>query len=75
MYGWLNVGSLLLGLAALIIPVIIIVRYKKTGNRNQPVLYTTSMCACALSLFFRYATMTIWLKLKTGRHFPIPRRR
>lgn len=52
MYGWLNVGSLLLGLAALIIPVIIIVRYKKRGNRNQPVLYTESMCACALSLFF-----------------------
>ena len=53
MYSWLNVGSLLLGLTALVIPVIIIVRYKKTGNRNQPVLYGASMCACALSLFFQ----------------------
>ena len=69
MYGWLNVGSLLLGLAALIPPVIIIVRYKRRGNRNQPVLYTTSMCACDYFVsVFRYATMTIWLKLKTGRH-------
>ena len=64
MYGWLNVGSLLLGLAALIIPVIIIVRYKKTGNRNQPVLYTTSMCACALSLFFQICNNDHLVKIK-----------
>ncbi|WP_455617122.1 hypothetical protein [Eisenbergiella sp.] len=64
MYGWLNVGSLLLGLAALIIPVIIIVRYKKTGNRNQSVLYTTSMCACALSLFFQICYNDHLVKIK-----------
>ena len=64
MYGWLNVGSLLLGLAALIIPVIIIVRYKKRGNRNQPVLYTESMCACALSLFFQICNNDHLVKIK-----------
>ncbi len=52
MYGWLNVGSLLLGLIALIIPVIIIVRYKKTGNRNQPVLYASEYVRlCFVSVF------------------------
>ena len=64
MYGWLNVGSLLLGLMALIIPIIIIVRYKKTGNGNQPVLYAASMCACALSLFFQICYNDHLVKIK-----------
>ena len=64
MYSWLNVGSLLLGLTALVIPVIIIVRYKKTGNRNQPVLYGASMCACALSLFFQICYSDHLVKIK-----------
>lgn len=64
MYSWLNVGSLLLSLTALVIPVIIIVRYKKTGNRNQPVLYGASMCACALSLFFQICYSDHLVKIK-----------
>lgn len=64
MYSWLNVGSLLLGLTALVIPVIIIVRYKKTGNRKQPVLYGASMCACALSLFFQICYSDHLVKIK-----------
>ena len=54
----------LLGLTALVIPVIIIVRYKKTGNRNQPVLYGASMCACALSLFFQICYSDHLVKIK-----------
>ena len=75
MYSWLNVGSLLLGLTALVIPVIIIVRYKKTGTETSR-FYMERVCVpVPCPCFFRYATVIIWSKLRTGQHFLIPRRR
>lgn len=42
-YGWLNVGSLILGLVAWFIPVVSIVRYKKRKTKFPFVLPLLSM--------------------------------
>lgn len=47
---WLNVGSLVLGLIAWILPVVNIVRFKKPNKRNWIVLSMMSISACAASL-------------------------
>lgn len=53
MYGWLNVGSLVLGLIAWILPVVNLRRYKKHDCRNWAVLSITSLSACAISVCFQ----------------------
>lgn len=53
MIGWLNIGSILLGLIAWILPVINLMRNKKHENKNWGVLSVISISACAISLSFQ----------------------
>ncbi|MDT8860835.1 hypothetical protein N0O92_11395 [Alkalihalobacillus sp. MEB130] len=51
--GWLNVGSLLLGLVAWILPFISLTKNKKQANQNWVTLSFVSFTACAISLCFQ----------------------
>lgn len=53
MFGWLNVGSLVLGLIAWILPVVSLMRYKQGGHRNWATFSIMSVSACAISLYFQ----------------------
>ncbi len=53
MMGWLNLGSLLLGLIAWILPVVSLLRNNKRENKSWIAFSILSMCACAISLFFQ----------------------
>ncbi len=53
MIGLLNLGSLLLGLAAWILPVVNLMRFKNHNHRNWVALSITSISACAVSLCFQ----------------------
>ncbi|CEI81744.1 MULTISPECIES: hypothetical protein [Oceanobacillus] len=55
MIGLLNIGSLLLGLVAWILPVIILTRYDKNNPKNWAAFSLASMSACAISLCFQLA--------------------
>lgn len=52
MIAWLNLGSLVLGLIAWILPAINIARYEKR-SRNWITLSMISLNACSISLFFQ----------------------
>ena len=52
-YGWFNVGSLVLGLVAWLIPFTSIVRYKKRKTKSPLILSLLSMGACAIALWFQ----------------------
>lgn len=52
-YGWLNVGSLLLGLISWILPIINIIRYISGNQKNWITLSILSMGACIISLWFQ----------------------
>jgi len=52
-YGLLNLGSLLLGLIAWILPIINLNILNKAEHKNWFVLCITSICACAISLFLQ----------------------
>ena len=51
-YGWLTLGSLVLGLIAWFIPVFSIIRRKKRGN-SQLTMIVLSMGSCATALWFQ----------------------
>ncbi len=53
MMGWLNIGSLLFGLIAWILPVINLMQNKKHEHKNWGVLSVISISACAISLSFQ----------------------
>ena len=53
MMGWLNLGSLLLGLIAWIIPVSILLRNKMHDDNKWGLFCFISMSACAISLIFQ----------------------
>jgi amino acid transporter len=53
MIGLLNLGSLVLGLIAWILPVTNIIRYKKHDHRKWVTLSIMSISACAISLCFQ----------------------
>jgi len=53
MSGLLNLGSLVLGLIAWILPLVNLMRYKKDGHQNWVVFSMISICACATSLSFQ----------------------
>lgn len=53
MIGLLNIGSLVLGLIAWILPVVNLMRYKKQDHRNWIALSFLSLSACSLSLYFQ----------------------
>ena len=47
---WLNLGSLVLGLIAWILPLVNLMRLNKAGRRGSVVLSAISFSACAVSL-------------------------
>lgn len=51
MYGWLNLGSLVLGLVAWILPIINLV--KRNKNEKWALYSIVSVSACVISLFFQ----------------------
>lgn len=51
--GWLNVGSLILGLIALALPIVNLSREKKEGNKAWVILSVISLSACAISICFQ----------------------
>ncbi|MDQ0156722.1 hypothetical protein [Robertmurraya andreesenii] len=53
MIGLLNVGSLLLGIIAWILPVVNLAGYKKNNRSNWVTLSILSVSACAISLSFQ----------------------
>ena len=53
MMGWLNIGSLLLGLIAWILPIIYLMRHKQHEHQNWGVLSVISISACAISISFQ----------------------
>ncbi|MDQ0230160.1 hypothetical protein [Metabacillus malikii] len=52
-YGWLNLGSLLLGLIAWLLPVVNMMRNKKQSQKKWMLLSFVSMIACATSICFQ----------------------
>jgi len=50
---WFNVGSLVLGLVAWVLPIINLAKYNKEKNNNWIVLLFASMSACAISVLFQ----------------------
>lgn len=48
--GWLNLGSLILGLAAWMLPVVNLMQHNKANFRNWVVFSVASVSACAISL-------------------------
>lgn len=52
-YGLLNLGSLLLGLIAWILPVVNLAKRDKTESKTWIVLALTSVTACAISLYMQ----------------------
>lgn len=53
MIGWLNVGSLVLGLVSWILPVVALMRFNKHERRNWAAFSMMSLSACAMSLIFQ----------------------
>ena len=53
MYAWLNVGSLVLGLIAWILPVAALMRFNKHARRNWVAFSIMCLSACAMSLVFQ----------------------
>jgi len=53
MIGWLNLGSLLFGLVAWVLPVVNFMRYTKHDSNNWVILSMMSISACAIALFFQ----------------------
>jgi hypothetical protein len=53
MIGWLNIGSLVLGLVAWILPIINLTQFTKDGRNHWVVLSMMSLSACATSLLFQ----------------------
>ena len=47
---WLNLGSLVLGLIAWVLPVVNLVQHKKADHRNWVAFSVASVSACAISL-------------------------
>jgi cytochrome c oxidase subunit 4 len=52
-YGLFNLGSLLLGIVALVLPFINFFTRDKTANQKKTVVIASSIGACAMSLFFQ----------------------
>ena len=53
MFGLLNLGSLMLGLIAWMLPVVNLMRYEKYSHRNWVAFSIMSISACAISLCFQ----------------------
>lgn len=64
MIGLLNLGSLVLGLMAWILPVVNLMRYKKDDNKNWIVFSIMSISTCAISLCFQISYNYHLVKIK-----------
>ncbi|WP_271396513.1 hypothetical protein [Salinicoccus roseus] len=53
MYGWLNIGSLVLGLIAWILPIASLAKHNKNNNKTWVVFSIASISACVISLCFQ----------------------
>ena len=53
MAGLLNIGSLVLGLIAWILPVVNLMRYNKAGHRSRMIFSAANVSACAISLLMQ----------------------
>ena len=51
--GYLNLGSLLLGLIAWILPIANLAKHNKAEHKNWVAFSTASLIACSISLFFQ----------------------
>lgn len=52
-YGYLNIGSLILGLIAWIFPILILANSNKIENKNRFAFSIVSLSACTISLFLQ----------------------
>ncbi|MFJ5564000.1 hypothetical protein [Lysinibacillus xylanilyticus] len=53
MYGWLNIGSLVLGLIAWILPIASLVMHNKNNYKKWVLFSIASISACVISLCFQ----------------------
>ena len=53
MYVWLNLGSLLLGLIAWILPIVSLARHYRDHNKKWALFSIASLSACVISLCFQ----------------------
>jgi len=53
MYSWLNIGSLLFGLVAWILPITILVKPDKFKSKHQVLNSVASISSCVISLYFQ----------------------
>lgn len=53
MIGWINLGSLVFGLIAWILPIINLIRIEKLDQRNLIVCFIISTSSCAISLLIQ----------------------
>ena len=63
-YGWLNVGSFLLGLIALACPFIYFIRRGKYISNDACAFTAISACACATSIFFQIVGLANRVKIE-----------
>ncbi|MCA0984394.1 hypothetical protein LCL89_10085 [Halobacillus yeomjeoni] len=52
-FGWLNIGSLVLGIIAWGVPVVSLMKDKKRGSRHWMAVSILSFSACGISLCFQ----------------------
>lgn len=64
MIGLLNLGSLILGLIAWIIPIISLIRIKKANNENYIALSAISLSSCAISLSLQIINISQMKKME-----------
>ncbi len=64
MIGLLNLGSLILGLIAWIVPVISLMRIKKGNNQNYLALSAISFSSCAISLTLQISSISQIVKIQ-----------
>jgi len=62
--GLLNLGSLILGLIAWIVPVISLMRIKKENNKNDLALSVISLSSCAISLTLQISSISQMVKIQ-----------
>lgn len=62
--GWLNIGSLIFGLTAWILPVVSLTQCRKPGSRSGPVFSAASAASCAVSLYMQLLYIDHLVKIK-----------
>ncbi|MBU8852764.1 hypothetical protein [Priestia megaterium] len=62
--GWLNIGSLVLGLISLILPIINLMKNNKQEHKNWVVLSIISISACAISVCFQIFYQNYLVKIE-----------